>query len=61
MTNRDAADLDADLAWVTSDAPKSVDQLRCASDVLGRHRGSGLPGVPEARMRVAVLLERLGR
>jgi hypothetical protein len=59
VTNRDTADLDAVLAWVSSDAPKSADDLRRASDLLGRHART--PGVPEARMRVAVILERMGR
>jgi hypothetical protein len=53
-------ELDDVIAWVNSDQPKSVADLRRAADVLGRHLRTGRTGVPEARMRVAVALEQRG-
>jgi hypothetical protein len=60
VTSGNGGEVDAVLAWVNSDGPKSVEDLRRASDVLGRHARSGRAGVPEARMRIAVILERMG-
>jgi hypothetical protein len=56
----DMTELDDVIAWVCSDQPKSVPDLRQAADVLGRHLRTGEARVPEARLRVAVALERLG-
>ena len=60
MSGGNGGEVDAVLAWVNSDDPKSVEALRRASDLLGRHARSGRVGVPEARMRIAVILERMG-
>ncbi|NEK57016.1 hypothetical protein GCU56_03905 [Geodermatophilus sabuli] len=53
-------ELDDLIAWINSDQPKSVPELQRAADVLGRHLRTGETRVPEARLRVAVALERLG-
>ena len=54
------AEQDQVLAWLDSDEPKTVAQLRNAADVLARCPAPRSPQVAQARMRVAVALERLG-
>jgi hypothetical protein len=60
-TGRYAIELDEVIRWVNSDQPKTIAQLHRAAAVLEGHRGSREPGVAEARVRVAVTLERLGQ
>ncbi|MGY1637192.1 hypothetical protein ACI78V_11125 [Geodermatophilus sp. SYSU D00742] len=59
-TGRCTIELDEVIGWVNSDQPKTPAQLRQAAAVLDRYRGTREPGVAEARVRVAVTLERLG-
>jgi hypothetical protein len=51
---------DAVIEQVGSGDPMTVDELRRAAALLGRHVGSGRTDVLVARVRVAVRLEQLG-
>ena len=48
------------IRWVNSDEAKTAAELHLAADVLGRHVKSRHPGLLEARVRVAVTLEKMG-
>ncbi|MGK5115609.1 MULTISPECIES: hypothetical protein [unclassified Geodermatophilus] len=45
---------------VNAGEPMSAPDLRRAAELLNRHTGCGRPDLAAARVRVAVLLERLG-
>ncbi|MGY1634588.1 hypothetical protein ACI784_23050 [Geodermatophilus sp. SYSU D01186] len=53
-------DVDDLIRRVNAREPMPAVELRRARELLDRHARTGRPGLAEARVRVAVLLEKLG-